>query len=266
MGWETGDYATAAAGAISGVSSAVAQYSMGVQDRKNAEIERAWNSDEAAKARLFNHTEAENAREYSRVMSNTAYRRSREDMEAAGLNPIMMAGQGGASTPSPSQGSGSAAGGGFNKPSKAPDMGDAISKTISTSLDMSRFKKEMEAKDAAISLDKAATLAQVANAKNTTVSAANAELAGKKMGYELPASKSEAELKKSQADWDKSAVPFDNIMKRVGQSVGIISNAMNPLDGFRKMWGDINGPSKSGDYKKGQHDLIRKQQENLRKK
>lgn len=51
-------------------------------------------------SQAFNAEEAAKTRDWQTQMSNTAYQRSRQDMEKAGLNPILAAGAGGSSTPS----------------------------------------------------------------------------------------------------------------------------------------------------------------------
>ncbi|QCQ84635.1 DNA pilot protein [Blackfly microvirus SF02] len=78
---------------------------------QQADITRQFSAGQQLQAENYNAQQAELQRGFQERMSSTAYQRSRADMQAAGLNPILAAGAGGASTPSGAGGSIGAVGG-----------------------------------------------------------------------------------------------------------------------------------------------------------
>ena len=110
------DYAQAAAmnnnlwsQALAGQSAQSAQnaknsiYAMGL-NTLGAITQGVYNQIAQNTAMSYNSAEAQKARDWSEMMSNTSYQRAVKDMRAAGINPILAYTQGGASTPSSAQG------------------------------------------------------------------------------------------------------------------------------------------------------------------
>lgn len=112
---------------------------------------------EQATNRQFQAEQVMANRQWQTQMSNSAYQRSMADMKAAGLNPILAAGAGGASTPSGGAASGGAASGtsaGGSAASSSPvnmahhnttsamaGIGDAVSKSVSSAIQAKTFEK-----------------------------------------------------------------------------------------------------------------------------
>lgn len=119
---------------------------------EEAERNRQFNAQQAEVSRDFNASQSEINRQYQTQMSNTAFQRSRQDAMAAGLNPMVLAGMGGASTPvgGVAQGataSGSAASSGL---ASAPmpqnrhalqDLGENVGRAVNTAVTMKTLDK-----------------------------------------------------------------------------------------------------------------------------
>ena len=74
-------------------------------------LNREFQKQSALDAMAFESSEAQKNRDFQLEMSNTAYQRAVADARKAGINPMLIAQQGGASTPSGAMGTGFAASG-----------------------------------------------------------------------------------------------------------------------------------------------------------
>lgn len=116
-----------------------------------------FNALEAEKARDFNAAEAEKARNFQADQAATQYQRGVADMQAAGLNPALAYGQGGASAMQGASASGPAA------------SGSASPMNLSDVVEIAKLKKDLELADA--NIEKTRSEAQYNEAQTQGVSA-----------------------------------------------------------------------------------------------
>lgn len=157
---------------------------------------------------------------FQEKMSNSAYQRSTSDMRAAGINPIMAYSQGGSSTPS-----------GATTSIDNPNPGDSLKAAATTALELTRMNKDLEQQDSQIKLNEAAKKVQDhqadLTANNAAIAGEEKKIIQKTAPFQAQKAKAQATYEAKQAEWDKGAIDYDNVSKRLFEGLGGVSNAMS---------------------------------------
>ena len=122
---------------LGGLSS-FGQQAANAQNIDLMEENREWQADQAQINRDFSAKQVAKQMEFQERMSNTATQRQIKDLKAAGINPILAAGYGGASSP------GGASASGTQPSSTAATVLDEVTPGVNSGMHMTRLKQELD--------------------------------------------------------------------------------------------------------------------------
>lgn len=175
---------------------------------------------------IFSKSSAQDQMDFQAQMSNTAHQREIADLKAAGLNPILSAKYGGASTP---------VGAGY----QVPNLGDAFATGVTakkTAAETENVKEQRKVVEATVDQVKSQTQVNMSNSakasaeynkilnenKRVVAETANIEKHNKIMDKEVEAARIESEIDKT---------PYGKVMRYI--------NRLRPFNSSAKSLGTI---------------------------
>lgn len=149
---------------------------------------------------------------FQREMSNSAHQREVRDLQKAGLNPILSA-NAGASTP---QGA-------------AAKMENTLAPAVTSAMDATRLKKDMELAGTQNTLNAAQALATAQTARREGANAKQIETQTKLLEATMPNTIKESQSKGAQAAEYLENKNYYNIMERVNKALPVTNTAIDAM-------------------------------------
>lgn len=176
------------------------------------------NMAEAARNRQFQADQVQQQMGYQSQQSNTAYQRSVADMTKAGINPMVAATNGGASTPS-----GSAASGSQGK-AETTKVESALVQGLNSAMSMKSLMTDIDQKGSQVALNNAMATKALQDTRTSSSSAKSLDMATKTAEIQLKRIPAESEYGAKKAGYDTQAAGYDAVMSRLNRDSGTAKN------------------------------------------
>lgn len=216
-----------------GIGAGIGAIGGGVVDFLGQQSANEQNWDEFVSNQIWNTTQINAARNYNTEMSNTAYQRAVADMKKAGINPMMAAMNGGASSPtSPITNAGT----GAAMQNPAEGLGKSISGAMGSALQAANLAQDLKNADADITLKNAQALTQVSladqansNARLNYQETSNKFLDQQRSYTQYQVEQAEAKARENRANLDIANDARERILNQIKQGSGIVTDAVKAI-------------------------------------